>query len=107
MAVVAGLTRARRLGILTDDMTSNYGSQQRAPAWTTGVANNNRFFNTGVTASTPNGATATYAYLHQVSGKMMRSKNLRRLVPSQRSYAQRTHHAGRDGFNHCGSLEPS
>ncbi|MBN1607408.1 MAG: hypothetical protein JW940_12290, partial [Polyangiaceae bacterium] len=38
-------------------------------AWTTGVANNNGYFNADVNASSYNGATATYAYLHSVSGK--------------------------------------
>jgi hypothetical protein len=37
--------------------------------WTTGAGNANGFFNPGTTASSYNGATAKYAYLHSISGK--------------------------------------
>ena len=59
----------------SNDVTNSYWNAMKTAgvkydfAWTTGVANSNGFFNTGVTASTYNGSTATYSYLHQVSGK--------------------------------------
>jgi len=59
----------------SDQVTNSYWNAMKSAgvkydlAWTTGVATSNGFFNTGVTASTYNGATATYTYLHQVSGK--------------------------------------
>jgi hypothetical protein len=59
----------------TNDVTNSYWNAMKSAgvrydfAWTTGVANNNDFFNAGVTATTYNGATATYSYLHQVSGR--------------------------------------
>ncbi len=37
--------------------------------WTTGVANNNGYINGDATSSTYNAATATYAYVHQLTGK--------------------------------------
>jgi len=37
--------------------------------WTTGVGNNPPFVNAGETATSYNGATATYAWLHQSTGK--------------------------------------
>jgi hypothetical protein len=37
--------------------------------WTTGVGNNKGFLNTGASASTYNGKTATYSYLHALTGR--------------------------------------
>ncbi len=37
--------------------------------WTTGVGNNKGFLESGTTSSTYNAATATYAYLHSLTGK--------------------------------------
>jgi hypothetical protein len=37
--------------------------------WTTGVANNGDYLNGDATSSTYNSATATYAYVHQLTGK--------------------------------------
>ena len=37
--------------------------------WTTAVGNNNGFLNSGANAQTYNGATATYSYLHRLTGK--------------------------------------
>ena len=37
--------------------------------WTTGLGDNNGFITSGTTASSYNGATATYAYLHSLTGK--------------------------------------
>jgi hypothetical protein len=37
--------------------------------WTTGVGNNKGFINAGANGSTYNGATATYSYLHQLTGR--------------------------------------
>ena len=37
--------------------------------WTTGVANNNGFFEAGTNASSYNHATATYKFVHTLTGK--------------------------------------
>jgi len=37
--------------------------------WTTAVGNNSGFLNSGANAKTYNAATATYAYLHRLTGK--------------------------------------
>jgi hypothetical protein len=37
--------------------------------WTTGVGNNPPFLNAGETASSYNGATGTYSFLHSYTGK--------------------------------------
>jgi len=37
--------------------------------WTTGVGNNNGFIEGTATSSTYNAATATYAYLHKLTGR--------------------------------------
>jgi hypothetical protein len=37
--------------------------------WTTGVGNNNGFLSTGTNASSYNGKTCTYSYLHSLTGK--------------------------------------
>jgi hypothetical protein len=39
--------------------------------WTTGVGNANGFFSAGTTATSYNGATATYAYVHRLTGRTM------------------------------------
>ena len=57
-----------------DDATTNsfWGAMKSANydmVWTTGVGNNNGFISSGTTSSTYNGKTATYAYLHNLTGR--------------------------------------
>jgi hypothetical protein len=79
-------------------------------AWTTGVATNNGFFNTGVTTSTYNGATATYSYLHQVSGKNIvvddgcGGNTNEDWSPSSAATLNARIASGVIAFNHCASL---
>ena len=79
-------------------------------AWTTGVANNNGFFNSDVNSSTYNAATATYSYLHQVSGaKILVDDGCGGNVdedwsPSSASTLNSLIGSGVMAFNHCASL---
>jgi hypothetical protein len=101
----------------TDQVTNSYWNAMKSVgvrydfAWTTGVATNNGFFNTGVTASTYNGATATYAYLHQVSGKKIfvddgcGGNTNEDWSPSSAATLNARIASGVMAFNHCASLE--
>jgi hypothetical protein len=74
------------------------------------VATNNGFFNTGVTTSTYNGATATYSYLHQVSGKNIvvddgcGGNTNEDWSPSSAATLNARIASGVIAFNHCASL---
>ncbi len=101
----------------TNDVTDNYWNTMKSVgvnydfAWTTGVATNNGFFNTGVTASTYNGATATYSYLHQVSGKKILvddgcgANANEDWSPSAAGTLNARIASGVMAFTHCASLE--
>ncbi len=56
-----------------DDVTNSYWGAMKGVnydmVWTTGVATANGFFSTGTTASSYNGKTATYQYVHTLTGK--------------------------------------
>jgi hypothetical protein len=56
-----------------DDVTNSYWGAMKSVnydmVWTTGVATANGFFSTGTTATSYNGKTATYQYLHTLTGK--------------------------------------
>lgn len=56
-----------------DDVTNDYWRAMKdVPydmVWTTGVANNGDFITSGTKASSYNGKTATYGYVHQLTGK--------------------------------------
>ena len=100
----------------TDQVTNSYWNAMKSAgvkydfAWTTGVATNDGFFNTGVTASTYNGATATYAYLHQVSGKKIfvddgcGGNTNEDWSPSTAATLNARITSGVMAFNHCASL---
>jgi len=55
-----------------DDVTNSFWNAMKQAdldlVWTTGVGNNNGFLATGTNASSYNGKTATYAYLHSLTG---------------------------------------
>lgn len=55
-----------------DDVTNSFWAAMKQAnldlVWTTGVGNNNGFLATGTNASSYNGKTATYGYLHQLTG---------------------------------------
>ena len=57
----------------SDDVTKSYwGAMKNVNydlVWTTGVGNNKGFLASGTTSSTYNAATATYAYLHSLTGR--------------------------------------
>jgi hypothetical protein len=57
----------------SDDVTKNYwGAMKNVNydmVWTTGVGNNKGFIEGGATSSSYNAATATYAYLHTLTGR--------------------------------------
>lgn len=56
-----------------DQVTNDYWKAMKAVpydmVWTTGVANNGGFITSGTNAGSYNGATATYAYIHELTGK--------------------------------------
>jgi len=56
----------------SDDVTSSFWNAMKQAnmdlIWTTGVGNNNGFIAAGTNASTYNGKTATYSYLHTLTG---------------------------------------
>jgi hypothetical protein len=56
-----------------DDVTNGFwGAMNNVyydMVWTTGMGNANGFFDTNTNASSYNGRTATYAYLHRLTGK--------------------------------------
>jgi hypothetical protein len=56
-----------------DDVTNGYWGAMAGVnydmVWTTGVASANGFFSTGTTATSYNGKTATYQYLHTLTGR--------------------------------------
>jgi hypothetical protein len=56
-----------------DDVTNSYWGAMKSVnydmVWTTGVATANGFFSTGTTATSYNGKTATYQYVHTLTGK--------------------------------------
>ena len=56
-----------------DDVTKSFWGAMAAAdydmVWTTGVGNNGDFLNAGANAQTYNGSTATYAFLHKLTGK--------------------------------------
>jgi hypothetical protein len=101
----------------TNDVTNNYWNAMKSVsvkydfAWTTGVANSNGFFNTGVTASTYNGATATYSYLHQVSGTKILvddgcgANTAEDWAPASAATLNARIASGVMAFTHCASLE--
>ena len=101
----------------TNDVTNNYWNAMKSVgvkydfAWTTGVANSNGFFNTGVTTSTYNGATATYSYLHQVSGKKIvvddgcGGNTAEDWAPASAATLNARIASGVMAFTHCASLE--
>jgi len=80
-------------------------------AWTTGVANNNGFFDAGVTASSFNGKTATYAYVHQLTGKPLFvddscGAEANETWSTSSATTLNTYIAsGVMAFNHCGKLK--
>jgi hypothetical protein len=80
-------------------------------AWTTGVANNNGFFNGDTNSSSYNGATATYAYLHQISGKKILvddgcgGNTNEDWAPGSASTLNARIASGVMAFTHCGNLE--
>jgi hypothetical protein len=100
----------------SNDVTNSYWNTMKSVgvkydfAWTTGVATNNGFFNTGVSASTYNGATATYAYLHQVSGKKIfvddgcGGNTNEDWSPASAATLNARIASGVMAFNHCASL---
>lgn len=100
----------------TNDVTDSYWNAMKSVgvrydfAWTTGVANNNGFFNSDVNSSTYNAATATYSYLHQVSGaKILVDDGCGGNVdedwsPSSASTLNSLIGSGVMAFNHCASL---
>jgi hypothetical protein len=55
-----------------DDVTNSFWKAMKQAdldlVWTTGVGNNNGFLATGTNASSYNGKTATYGYLHMLTG---------------------------------------
>ena len=56
----------------SDDVTNSFWKAMKQAdldlIWTTGVGNSNGFLATGTNASSYNGKTATYAYLHMLTG---------------------------------------
>jgi len=100
----------------SNDVTNSYWGAMKSVgvkhdfAWTTGIAANG-FFNTGVTSSTYNGSTATYAYLHQVSGKKIfvddgcGANAAEDWAPASASTLNARIASGVMAFGHCGSLE--
>jgi hypothetical protein len=101
----------------TNDVTNSYwnamnsGGVKYDLAWTTGVATSNGFFNTGVTTSTYNGTTATYAYLHQISGKKILvddgcgGNTAEDWAPASAATLNARIASGVMAFSHCASLE--
>jgi len=101
----------------TNDVTNSYWGAMKSVgvkydfAWTTGVANSNGFFNTGVTTSTYNGSTATYAYLHQVSGQKILvddgcgGNTAEDWAPASVATLNARIASGVMAFNHCANLE--
>ena len=101
----------------SNDVTNNYWNAMKSVgvkydfAWTTGVANANGFFNTGVTTSTYNGTTATYSYLHQVSGKKIfvddgcGGNTAEDWAPASAATLNARIASGVMAFNHCAGLE--
>jgi hypothetical protein len=81
--------------------------------WTTGVANNNDYLQTGQSASSYNGKTATYAYLHQLTGKTIMvddgcgANTDEDWSKASASVLNARIASGVVGFTHCGSLEAS
>jgi hypothetical protein len=57
----------------SDDVTNSFWNAMTQAdldmVWTTGVGNNNGFLSTGTNASSYNGKTCTYSYLHALTGK--------------------------------------
>lgn len=57
----------------SDQVTNDYWNAMKSVpydmVWTTGVANNNGFIASGTNASSYNGKTATYDYVHKLTGK--------------------------------------
>jgi len=57
----------------SDTVTNGYWNAMAAAdydlIWTTGLGNNNGFISAGTNAGSYNGRTATYAYLHSLTGK--------------------------------------
>lgn len=57
----------------SDDVTKTFWAAMSAAnydmVWTTGVGNNGDFLNAGANAQTYNGATATYSFLHKLTGR--------------------------------------
>jgi hypothetical protein len=103
----------------TNDVTNSYWNAMKSVgvkfdfAWTTGVANSNGFFNTGVISSTYNGATATYSYLHEVSGKKIfvddgcGGNTAEDWAPGTAATLNARIASGVMAFNHCANLEPN
>jgi len=101
----------------SNDVTNSYWGAMKSVgvkydfAWTTGVANSNGFFNTGVTSSTYNGSTATYSYLHQVSGKKIfvddgcGGNTAEDWAPATAATLNARIASGVMAFNHCANLE--
>jgi hypothetical protein len=81
--------------------------------WTTGVATNNDYLQTAQSASSYNGKTATYGYLHQLTGKTIMvddgcganaDEDWKKASPSVLNARIAS---GVVAFAHCGSLETS
>jgi hypothetical protein len=102
-----------------NDVTNNYWNAMKSVgvkfdfAWTTGVANNNDFFNKDQNASSYNGATATYAYLHKVSGKKILvddgcgGNTAEDWAPGSAATLNARIASGVMAFTHCANLEPN
>lgn len=80
-------------------------------AWTTGVANNSGYISAGTGASTYNGATAKYSYIHQLTGKTIfvddgcGAETNEDWSRSPASVVNSLIASGVVAFNHCGHLQ--
>jgi len=80
-------------------------------AWTTGVANNNGYINGDANSSTYNAATATYSYVHQLTGKTILvddgcgGETNESWSPASASTLNARIASGVIAFNHCGTLK--
>ena len=97
-----------------NDVTQNFWAAMSGVnydmAWTSGAGNANDFFTPGTTASSYNGTTATYAYLHKHHRadhsrryQLRRVGDQRLLVGQRRGQSERAHRRrrGRDQRDHA------